>query len=81
MASSTLNIGNAIGLAVLVAISNAGLPTGKGIAAREAIARGGWLAVLLTATGMLLGLLITLALRAESLALPPPRRTRNAATS
>jgi hypothetical protein len=69
----------------LVAISNTGLPTGKGIAAREAVARGGWLAVLLTAAGMLLGLLITLALprriTGPAPAEAPPRATRNAATS
>ncbi|HEY4005280.1 MAG TPA: ABC transporter substrate-binding protein [Pseudonocardia sp.] len=51
----------------------------------EAVARGGWLAVLLTAAGMLLGLLITLALprriTGPAPAEAPPRATRNAATS
>jgi EmrB/QacA subfamily drug resistance transporter len=66
MASTTLNIGNAIGLAVLIAIANAGVDSKQGETLRAALADGGFVAVLIAAAGMVLGLLITLAL---------PRRT------
>ncbi|GLY72993.1 MFS transporter [Actinoallomurus iriomotensis] len=57
MASTTLNLGNAIGLAVLVAVANAGAgrsPLGS------SIADGSRTAVLLTAAGMLVGTLVAL---------------------
>ncbi|MET7815860.1 MFS transporter [Streptomyces sp. NPDC005395] len=62
MASTTLNIGNAIGLAVLTAIADAGTDGKAGDALRHATADGEFLVVLLTAAGMLVGLLITLGL-------------------
>ncbi|MFE0171405.1 MFS transporter [Streptomyces sp. NPDC059002] len=65
MASTAMNIGNAIGLAVLTAIADAGTEGKTGPALRTAIADGESLVVLLTAAGMLLGLLT---------ALPLPRR-------
>lgn len=66
MASTTLNLGNAIGLAVLVAIANAGVGGSPGPALRSSIADGSRAAVLLTAAGMVLGTLV---------ALLSPRRT------
>jgi len=70
MASTTLNIGNAIGLAVLIAIANAGTGGKQGDTLRATLADGGFTAVLIAAAGMVVGLLITLAL---------PRRTVAAA--
>ncbi|MFK0251203.1 MFS transporter [Amycolatopsis azurea] len=60
MATTTLNLGYAIGLAILIAVANAGTTGLTGEEARIASADGGFLAVLLAAAGMLLGLLITL---------------------
>ncbi|WP_410655440.1 MFS transporter [Amycolatopsis sp. lyj-112] len=60
MATTTLNLGYAIGLAILIAIANAGVGGLSGEEARIASADGGFIAVLLAAAGMLLGLLITL---------------------
>lgn len=62
MASTTLNIGNAIGLAILTVIADAGTGGKAGDALKEATADGEFVVVLLTAAGMLLGLLITLSL-------------------
>jgi predicted MFS family arabinose efflux permease len=70
MVSTTLNLGNAVGLAILIAIANAGLGDVEGDALRSATADGGFIVVLVTAAGMLAGLLITFAL---------PRATRPAA--
>ncbi|GAA1408396.1 hypothetical protein GCM10009639_58090 [Kitasatospora putterlickiae] len=58
-----MNLGNAIGLALFTAVADAGTdgPGGEGLA--RATADGGFLAVLLTAAGMLLGLLLALTLR------------------
>jgi EmrB/QacA subfamily drug resistance transporter len=61
MATTTLNLGYAIGLAVLIAVANAGTGGLSGDEARVASADGGFVAVLLAAAGMLLGLLITFA--------------------
>ncbi|WP_433271748.1 MFS transporter [Actinosynnema sp. CS-041913] len=60
LASTTLNLGNAVGLAVLIAVANAGVPEGE--AARAATADGGFVAVLLTSVGMVVGLLVAFAL-------------------
>ncbi|MEV4757577.1 MFS transporter [Micromonospora sp. NPDC049559] len=68
MASTTLNLGNALGLAVLVAIANAGTAGLADDRLRAAIADGGRTAVLLAAAGMLLGALVTLALRRRATA-------------
>lgn len=62
MASTTLNIGNAIGLAVLTAIADAGTDGKVGDALRHATADGEFVVVLLTAAGMVIGLLITMGL-------------------
>ncbi|MFD0205769.1 MULTISPECIES: MFS transporter [Saccharothrix] len=62
MASTALNLGNAIGLAVLIAIANAGLGDVAGDALRTATADGGSVAVLGTAVGMVVGLLLAFAL-------------------
>ncbi|SDM63202.1 MFS transporter [Nonomuraea jiangxiensis] len=59
MASTTLNLGNAIGLAVLIAIANAGVK-GSGPVLRSSIADGSRTAVYLAAGGILLGTLIAL---------------------
>lgn len=63
IASTTLNIGNAIGLAVFTVIADVGTEGRTGEALRAATADGGFLVVLLTAAGMALGLLVTLGLR------------------
>lgn len=62
MASTTLNLGNAVGLAILIAIANAGLGTKTGEALRTASAHGSRNAVLIAAGGMVIGLLASLAL-------------------
>jgi len=73
MASTALNLGNAVGLAVLIAIANAGLDDQTGEGLRVAIADGGRIAVLLAAAGMVLGMLVTFAFlpRRTSPAKPP----------
>ncbi|MEU7531672.1 MFS transporter [Saccharothrix sp. NPDC042600] len=53
LASTTLNLGNAVGLAVLIAVANS-----SGAPASD----GGFVAVLLTAVGMAAGLVVALAL-------------------
>jgi EmrB/QacA subfamily drug resistance transporter len=62
MAATTLNVGNAIGLAILIAIANSGLDGLTGDQLRAAIADGSRTAVILAAVGIVLGALITLAL-------------------
>ncbi|MGW2160522.1 MFS transporter [Nonomuraea sp. NPDC001699] len=66
IASTALNIGNAIGLAVFTVIADLGTEGRTGQALRAATADGEFLVVLLTAAAMIAGLLITLTL---------PRRT------
>ncbi|MEV4163302.1 MFS transporter [Nonomuraea dietziae] len=63
IASTTLNIGNAIGLAVFTALADLGTEGLTGEALRAATAEGEFLVVLLTAAGMVAGLLVTLTLR------------------
>ncbi|WP_075258204.1 MFS transporter [Herbaspirillum camelliae] len=72
MASTTLNVGNAIGLAVLVALANAGLSGLHGEPLRSGLAQGAQQAFYLAAAGMVLGLLIALTL---------PRKAVNATQS
>lgn len=62
MASTTLNLGNAIGLAILIAIANAGTDGLTGDQLRAATADGSRTAVILAAIGILLGTIIALAL-------------------
>lgn len=62
MASTALNLGNAIGLAVLTAVANAGTGGRTGDLLRAAIADGSRTAVLLAAAGMAAGMLVALAL-------------------
>ncbi|MEU0462869.1 MFS transporter [Amycolatopsis sp. NPDC006131] len=62
IASTALNIGNAIGLAVFTALADIGTEDKTGEALRAATADGEFLVVLLTAAGMVLGLLVSLAL-------------------
>lgn len=66
MASTTLNVGNAIGLAVLIAIANSAINGQSGDQLRTATADGSRTAVLLATLGMLLGALITRALPAKN---------------
>jgi EmrB/QacA subfamily drug resistance transporter len=68
MASTTLNIGNAIGLAILVAIANAWIGGRTGDALRAAILDGTRTAIFLAAAGVGLGILVALTL---------PRRVRS----
>ncbi|RJL36236.1 MFS transporter [Bailinhaonella thermotolerans] len=62
IASTALNIGNAIGLAVFTVIADIGTEGKTGQTLRAATADGEFLVVLLTAAAMIAGLLITLAL-------------------
>ncbi|WP_131743085.1 MFS transporter [Actinomadura roseirufa] len=65
MASTALNLGNAIGLAALTAVANAGTDGAVGDALRVATADGSRTAVLLATAGMVGGALVALALRRE----------------
>ncbi len=58
MASTTLNIGNAVGLAVLVAVATADIADQQGDRLRADLADGAFTAVLLAAAGMVIGLLL-----------------------
>lgn len=62
MASTTLSVGNAIGLAVLLAIANRHTDGLEGDALRTAVAEGTQLAFLLAAAGILVSLVAVLAL-------------------
>ncbi|GGZ50482.1 MFS transporter [Streptomyces inusitatus] len=70
IASTTLNIGNAIGLAVFTVLADIGTDGKAGEALRVATADGEFLVVLLTAAAMVLGLVVTLTLRRQSAAPP-----------
>ncbi|RFU36584.1 MFS transporter [Actinomadura logoneensis] len=70
IASTALNIGNAIGLAVFTALADIGTEGKAGAALRSATADGEAVVVLLTAAGMVVGLLVTLALRRADVAAP-----------
>ncbi|WP_205303948.1 MFS transporter [Nonomuraea montanisoli] len=72
IASTALNIGNAIGLAVFTVIADLGTAGRTGQALRAATADGEFVVVLLTAAAMITGLLITLTL---------PRPTRASAAA
>ncbi|MEU0738404.1 MFS transporter [Streptomyces sp. NPDC006134] len=63
IASTALNIGNAIGLAVFTVLADVGTEGKTGEVLVDATARGEFRVVLLTAAGMVLGLAVTLALR------------------
>ncbi|MFF5532883.1 MFS transporter [Streptomyces cinerochromogenes] len=65
VASTALNLGNAIGLAVFTVIAGIGTERKAGEALRSATADGEFLVVLLTAAGMVVGLLVTLLLRRQ----------------
>jgi predicted MFS family arabinose efflux permease len=62
MASTTLNVGNAVGLAILIAIANAGLHGLAGDQLRLATVDGIRLAFYFTAAGILFGLLVVVTL-------------------
>jgi MFS family permease len=72
LASTTLNLGNAVGLAVLVAVADAGLSGRTGDALRAGLAHGSRTAVLLAAAGMVLGLLVALTLPRRGAPAPRP---------
>ena len=72
MASTTLNLGNAPGLAMLVALANAGLPGFADGPPRSGLSQGAQQAFYPAAAGMALGVPITLVL---------PRKVANAAQS
>ncbi|WP_381559366.1 MFS transporter [Streptomyces eurythermus] len=65
IASTALNIGNAIGLAIFTVIAEIGTDGKAGQALKAAQADGEFLVVLLTAAGMVVGLLVTLALKRQ----------------
>lgn len=77
MASTTLNIGNAIGLAVLIAIANSGTHQMTGEAFRQALAEGNRTAIYLAALGILLGAVVALFLprKRKICRLPLPNKT------
>jgi EmrB/QacA subfamily drug resistance transporter len=58
--STTLNIGNAVGLAILIAVANSYIQGKTGEALREAIAMGERTAIYLAALGILLGAIVAL---------------------
>ncbi|WP_309119855.1 MFS transporter [Paenibacillus sp.] len=60
IASTTLNIGNAVGLAILIAVAYSGIQGQKGDVLLEAIAAGERTAIYLTAIGILLGAVVAL---------------------
>ena len=62
MASTALNVGNAIGIALLVAFANRGVGGLQGEALRDGLAVGSQHAFYLASAGLLLGLLVSLAL-------------------
>ncbi|NIH83346.1 MFS transporter [Amycolatopsis granulosa] len=62
IASTALNIGNAIGLAVFTALAEIGTGGKTGENLRAATAHGEFVVVLLTAAGMVVGFLVSLAL-------------------
>ncbi|GAA2136889.1 MFS transporter [Streptomyces synnematoformans] len=73
MASTTQQIGGAIGLAILIAIANSGIDGREGDALRTAMADGTQTAVFVAAAGILLGALVALTLprRAATRHAPP----------
>jgi hypothetical protein len=75
IASTALNLGNAIGLAVFTVIADLGTEGKTGQALRAATADGEVLVVLLTAAGMIAGLLITLTLSRPSRDTAPSDRS------
>lgn len=66
MASTTLSVGNSIGLAVLIALANRHVGGLEGDALRAAVAEGTQLAFWLAAAGILVSLLAALALPARA---------------
>jgi EmrB/QacA subfamily drug resistance transporter len=62
IASTTLNVGNAIGIAVLVAFANRRISGLHGDALRDGLASGSQQAFYLAAAGLLLGMAVSLAL-------------------
>ncbi|MFI6519133.1 MFS transporter [Spirillospora sp. NPDC050679] len=81
IASTALNIGNAIGLAVFTVIADLGTEGRTGQALRAATADGEFLVVLLTAAGMVAGLLVTLTLRHRPAVVPAAPVPENEQTS
>ncbi len=71
MASTTFNVGNAVGIALLAALANRGLDDRAGEALRIATADGGRTAVLVATAAMALGLVLAWALPR------PPRDERS----
>jgi sugar phosphate permease len=65
IASTALNIGNAIGLAVFTVLADVGTEGKTGGALAAATADGEFVVVLLTAAGMVVGLLVALALERQ----------------
>lgn len=66
MASTTLNIGNAVGLAILIAVANAGIHGQSGEQLLMAIASGQRIAFYFAAAGMIIGALVTFNLLRKS---------------
>jgi hypothetical protein len=71
IASTTLNVGNAIGLAVFTAIADIGTEGTTGEALRAATTDGEFFVVLLTAVGMVAGIVATHTLRRRAEASAP----------
>lgn len=62
IASTTLNIGNAVGLAILIAIANAGIHEQTGSRLLSALASGDRTAFYLAAAGMIIGVVVAFTL-------------------
>ncbi|MEU4843060.1 MFS transporter [Nocardia testacea] len=72
IASTALNLGNAIGLAIFTVVAEFGTDGKSGTALTVATANGERLVVLLTAAGMVVGLLITLTQTTSTPVAPQP---------
>jgi EmrB/QacA subfamily drug resistance transporter len=70
IASTALNIGNAIGLAVFTVLADVGTEGKTGDALRGAMADGEFVVVLLTAAGMVVGLAVALVLKRQPARVP-----------
>lgn len=66
MASTTLSVGNAIGLAVLIALANRHISGREGDALRAAVAEGTQLVFWLAASGILVSLIAAFALPSQN---------------
>ncbi|MGN9843669.1 MFS transporter [Nonomuraea sp. H19] len=79
IASTALNLGNSIGLAIFAALADLGTAGKTGEALRTATAHGEFVVVLLTAAGMIVGLLVALVLPRVTAASSAPESSESLA--